>query len=292
MGLFKSVGKVVGAPFKALGLGLGDEQGAYNDQAELQKLLRSEGMNSREGMNHASQYIKDNVLTSGVYGDGGLQSQLGEEGRQLADSGFQLQKGDREAYGQASGDISRLFGQQEQQATQNLARRGLASASSGAAGAAFSGLQGNKNEMLASAQMDIAQKRMVDTQNRLQQNRTMQQNLATQGNRMAGEQYQRTADARSGRISELNALEASKSGVMKDQKAAVKPGLFSTIGQGLQAGIGQLATQAPGMLATGGMPTGMFSGGGASPIQNSTTGLKMDKAGGTTGYSNAYMNQK
>ena len=249
--------------WKSLGISTDDEQGAYNDQAELQGLLRSKDPNVDPiaGMNTATKYVQDNALTKGVFGEGGLQSQLGDEGRDLAGNGFQLQQRDREAYGQASGDISRLFGQQEQDASQALARRGLGSSSSGAAGAAFSGLAGNKNEMLAQAQTSIAQKRMADTQNRLVQNRNLQASLASQGNAMAGDQFGRQVQGRSNRIGELQGLEASKSGVMEAQKAAIKPGLFSTIGQGLQAGVGNLATQAPGMAATGGASAA--SGGGA-----------------------------
>jgi hypothetical protein len=261
---------VAGAKFigKKLGIGLEDEQGAYNDQAELQNFLRKtdDSVDPTKGMNMATDFVRNNALTKGVYGDGGLQSQLGAEGQELASRGFQLTQDDREAYGQASADVARMFGQQEQDAAKALARRGLGSASSGAAGAAFSGLAGNKNEMLAKAQMNIAQRRMDNTTQRLQQNRQLQASLAQDGNRMAQQQYGNQVGARQNRISELQGLEASKSGVMAAQQAAVKPGLFSTIGQGLQAGIGNLATQAPGMLVTGGLPFGGGGGGTGSAL--------------------------
>lgn len=261
-----------------LGIGLEDEQGAYNDQADLQGYLRSKDPNVDPitGMDTATKYVQGNALTKGVYGEGGLQSQLSglqsqllNEGKNLSDTGFGLSQGDREAYGQVSGDIARMFGQQENQTAQSLNRRGLGGASSGAAGAAFSGLSGNKNEMLARAQTDIAQKRMADTQNRLAQNRQfiaqnsqIQSQLANQGMGLAQNQFDNQLNARRNRINELSMLEGSKSGVLADQKAAVKPGLFSTIGQGLQAGIGNLATQAPGMLVTGGLPVSGGGGGG------------------------------
>jgi hypothetical protein len=276
----------------ALGLSLEDEQGAYVSPEQVQQgLYRSFANDYDNQMKLADKGVMESELTRGVYGSGGLQSQLGDEGRKLADSGFQLTQGDREAYGQTSGDISRLFGQQEQAASQSLARRGLASASSGAAGATFSGLAGNKNEMLAKAQTDIAQKRMVDTQNRLMQNRQLQNSLATQGAALAQNRYDTKGQ------SLLNSVNVEKIGTdqkrqaLADQEAAVRPGLFSTIGQGLQAGVGTLATQAPGMLATGGMPTGMFGGGAkqSSPLAAKNR-LGVDGAGGTTSYSSDYLN--
>jgi hypothetical protein len=285
--------EVARAAGKKLGLGMEDEQGAFATPEQQQQANYREFANRFDTeMNAADKGVQESALTRGVYGEGGLQSQLGDEGRQLADSGFQLQKGDREAYGQASGDISRLFGQQEQQATQNLARRGLASASSGAAGATFSGLQGNKNEMLASAQMDIAQKRMEDTQKRLVQNRQMQQQLATQGAALSQSRFQDKGDGLLNSVKVESQGNADKRQSLADQQAAVKPGLFSTIGQGLQGGLGTLASQAPGMLVTGGMPTGGLFGAAkkaVNPLANKNQ-YGVDGAGGTTSYSTSYLN--
>lgn len=243
-----------------LGIGLNDEQGAYltpeqKRQKEYQDFLSDYNTN-KVGAEHAVQY---GDFTSGLYDpETGLQQQVEKEGRDLAGKGFQLQQEDREAYGQASGDIARQFGQQEQDLSQSLARRGLASAGSGAAGAGFSGIQGNKNEMLAKAQMQIANQRMQNTQQRLQQNRQMQQSLASQGVGLRKGEFEEKRSALGGAAGIEQGLNEQNRQTMADQQAAVKPGLFSTIGQGLQAGIGTLATQAPGMLATGG-----FGGGGA-----------------------------
>lgn len=251
-------------------LGLEEKQGEFNDQQDLQSYLRTADPNVDPitGMDRATKYTQENALTKGVFGQGGVQSQLESEGKDLASRGFSLQKDDREAYGQTAGDISRLFGQQENQAAQSLARRGLGAGSSGAAGAMYSGLAGNKNEMLAKAQLNIAQKRMADTQQRLLQNRALQSQLAGQGSDLSNRQYQNQVEGRQRRIGELSALEASKSQVMGDKQAAFKEGgLLKGFGRGLQAGTSQLGAQLPGMLATGGMSAGagaLGSSGGSS----------------------------
>lgn len=268
-----------------LGIGLEDEQGAYNDQADLQAYLRStsDSVDPTKGMDMATKYVQGNDLTKGLFGEDGLQSQLATEGKNLASNGFSLTQGDREAYGQAAGDISRLAGQEEQGLMKSLQSRGLASAGSGAAGAGFSGVAGNKFERLAKAQSGLADRRMENAQNRLVQNRTMQSQLAGQGMSMAGNQFTNQVNARSNRIGELKGISDSQTEVLRAQQAAVKPGLFSTIGQGLQAGIGNLATQAPGMIATGGMPMGGAASAGAPAAGPGATSQFEQQ----NGYSNA-----
>ncbi len=234
-------GGPLGAAMKKLGLGLEDEQGDYAKTGDVQDFYR----NYDREMGLADKGVQNSALTRDVYGEGGLQGQLAKEQSQLANQGFQLTQDDRTAYGQAAGDIARQFGQQEQDLTSSLARRGLAGAASGAAGAAFSGLAGNKNEMLAKAQMDIAQKRYQDTQNRLQNVRNQMQSLAGQGSQLSRQRY---SDKGAG----LAAASDAQSKELANKQAALKPGLLSTIGQGLQAGIGTAAVQAPGALVTGG----------------------------------------
>lgn len=201
MGLFNKVlSPVTGAVNGVLSpLGLGGEQGEYYtpQQAQAAALAKfanadvSDSIEGVKGFKTAAHEVTANPAFAGMYGEGGLQSQLANEGNRLSSQGFSLQPQDYEAYGQTAGDVARLFGQQEQAATQSLARRGLASADSGAAGATFSGLSGNKNEMLAKAQMQIAQQRMQDTQNRLQQNRQLQLGLGQQMSKDIGDQYDR-----------------------------------------------------------------------------------------------------
>lgn len=248
----------------ALGINLDDEQGAYaTPEQKAAQAYRDFTSNYSGEMKDAEKGVQEGAFTKDLFGQGGLQSRMAQEGKDLESRGFQLTQGDREAYGQTAGDVSRLFGQQEQSAAASLARRGLGSGASGAAGATFSGIKGNKNEMLAQAQTQIAQKRMADTQQRLQANRAMQAQLADQG---VGFQRQRYGD-RERNVQNAYGMERDLNQenrqTLADQQAAVKPGLFSTIGQGLQRGIGQMAQAAPGMLA-GGMGGTAASGGSGS----------------------------
>lgn len=280
-------------PMKKLGLSLEDEQGEYATPEEAYKrALQRESADYAKGMAEAEKGVQESAFTKGIFGQGGMQERIGKEELDLANRGFQLSQEDREAYGQASGDISRLFGQQEQQATQNLARRGLASAGSGAAGAVFSGLAGNKNEQLGKMQMQIANQRMENTRQRLFQNRQMQQDLANQGANMAAARRQDKLAGLAGAAGVESQIYNEKRNMLADKEAAVRPGLFSTIGQGLQAGIGNLATQAPGMLATGGVPIGGGGGGMGSSAASYQRGLPQDRAGGTTSLSRDYLSMK
>jgi hypothetical protein len=243
---------------KQLGLNLEGEQGEYaTPQQQQQALYRAFANDYDNQMKQADQGVQNSDLTKGLYGAGGLQEQLGNENKQLSNQGFQLTDSDRTAYGQASGDIARQFGQQEQDVAKSLARRGLASAGSGAAGALYSGLAGNKNEMLAKSQMDIAQRRYEDTMNRLNNVRNQMQSLGLAGSQLAQQRY-----ATKGQ-SLMNAVDVEKLGneqnrqALEDKQNAYKPGLFETIGQSIQSGIGNMASQAPG-LAVGGLTGGKF----------------------------------
>lgn len=119
----------------------------------------------------AGAAVRSNPLLSGLYGAGGTMEQAQQEAGELQHKGFSLTNQDHEAYGQASDSLARLFGGQEADLSQSLANRGLGAGASGAAGAAFTGLQGNKNEQLAKAQMQIADARMQNATQRLSQTR-------------------------------------------------------------------------------------------------------------------------
>lgn len=278
---------------KKLGLTLDGEQGEYvTPEQHQQRLYRAFANDYDNQMNLADKGVQESAMTKNLYGQGGLNERLNSEEQKLASQGFQLTQDDREAYGQTAGDVSRLFGQQEQAATQNLARRGLASASSGASGAMFSGLAGNKNEMLAKAQTDIANKRMQNTLQRLQQTRNQMQTLGVQGADLARTRYQDKGQGLMNAVNVENLGNEQNRNALQDKNDAFKPGLLETIGNGLQTGIGNLASAAPGM-AVGGLGGGAASSGGAgqAPGGLSRTGMKQDRAGGTTGYSRAYMNE-
>jgi hypothetical protein len=143
------------------------------------------------GSRFATNEVQSNPILSQLFGKGGaLENAVGKE-QELQNRGFKLTDDDREAYGQASGDIARMFGESENNAAQSLAQRGLASAPSGAAGAMFSGLQGNKNEQLAKAQMSLANNRMQNTMQRIGQQQSFINSLGGQGQQAIQSQYGR-----------------------------------------------------------------------------------------------------
>lgn len=257
---------------KPLGLGLEGEQGEFATPEQAFKRAYEKAAADYTGeMGRAEKGVQESALTKDLFGQGGLQSQLAKEQQQLSGQGFALTPEDMTAYGQTSGDISRLFGQQEQGAAKALARRGLGSASSGAAGAMFSGLAGNKNEMLAKAQTDIAQRRYQDTANRLQNTRNMMQSLGGQGAGLARERYGDRMAGLAGASGSEGIRNAENARMLEDKKAAYNPGLLGTIGQGLQTGVGSLAAKAPGMLL-GGAAGGGAGGSALGGTQNTFAG--------------------
>lgn len=123
-----------------------------------------------------------NMLNQGE----GLQDQQQGVLNGLQNQGFNLTQGDNTLYGQEAGQIANQFGQQGNQAAQDLASRGLSS--SGAAGATFQGIAGNQNQMLANAQQQIAQQRFANTQNQIAQQQNFLGQLNGQNNTAASNQ--------------------------------------------------------------------------------------------------------
>lgn len=161
----KDVGNVYGSMPGLIGQGLGNASGAMTDMG-----FKSSYASPGEQLGAATGEIQNNPILGQMYGQGGLLSRtLGEE-QGLAGQGFQLTNDDKTAYGQASGDIARQFGESDQNLSQALSDRGLSN--SGVAGAAFTGSQGNKQEQLAKLQTNIAQNRMQMNQQRLQATRS------------------------------------------------------------------------------------------------------------------------
>ncbi len=227
-------------------------------KSELRDRMLTDGVT---GSKFAAEQIQNGALTKGLFGEGGLQDRLGAEEQDLASRGYQLKPEDREAYGQAAGDISRQFGQQEQDAAKALARRGLGGGSSGAAGATFSGLAGNKNEMLAKAQTDIAQKRMADTTQRLQQTRNLMGSLGTQGAALQDAQFQRQlTGVKNNQQNLTNAAQLNTAAntannnanlaSMEDKRGAKGKTLLEGFGQGLFSSSQQVGA-APGTFVSG-----------------------------------------
>lgn len=216
------------------------------------------------GSRYATEQVQNNPIEGQLFGQNGLfGKEIGKE-QDLQNQGFQLQPQDVEAYGQASGNISRLFGQQGQQASQDLASRGLAAGPSGAAGAEFSGLAGNKNEMLGQAQMQIANQRMQNTMQRIGQQQNFINSLGAQGANDIQQQYGRqlagaqnsqgnlenAANAQNARNAGANAAGLAS---MEDKRNSAGKTLGGALGAGIYNGV------SGGM---GNFTSGLFGGGG------------------------------
>lgn len=161
-------------------------------QVESNPLFQSTFNNANQSIGQGNQLVNqgNQLFNSDVNQLGQNQGYLDtaqNKEQDLQNQGFKLQPQDIEAYGQASGDISRMFGAQGNQAANDLAMRGLSSAPSGAAGATFSGLAGNQNEMLAKAQMDIANQRMQNTMQRIGQQQNFVNSLQGNQNNLRGQ---------------------------------------------------------------------------------------------------------
>jgi hypothetical protein len=216
----------------------------------------------------ASQQVRTDPLSSGMFGDdGSLERAIAEE-RELAERGYSLQPEDYEAYGQASGDIARMFGQSEQSLAQALADRGLATADSGVARSEFSGLYGNKNEQLAGLQRQIANDRMEKNLQRLAQTRDFTARLGALGQDALNSAYSRNlsgaqqrtntfAQAADADIGKYNAEQGAMQAAMESKLANKEMGLGDALTKGIFSGVQGAAS---GIIGAGGnkVATGMF----------------------------------
>lgn len=255
---------------------------------------------SDTGSKAATENVQGNSLLMG--GLNAMKGQLGtgqglQEGQTgilngLQSQGYQLTPGDRNLYGQASGDIARQFGQQGNQAAASLASRGLSN--SGAAGATFSGLAGNQNEMLAKAQQQIMQQRFQNTIQQIGQQQNFINSLNSQNNQAAGNyhnaaagdiqnQYQRQlagAQNTAGQLSQ--AAQNTTQGNSANNAANLQQ--YNTLMNNTPMNIGDFITAGAGQglqsgLANGPMAAyGMGGGGGSAP--NPVTGPGAKKLGG------------
>jgi hypothetical protein len=153
-GFLSSAGNTIGDIFGMNGKSRINPQTGNAGNDALNKMLSEPGGGSEQ----ATKDFQNNPLMSQVYGGNKLGDQMGRL-TGMQDQKDQLTSGDQSMYGQMSGDIARQFGQQGANASASLAQRGLGAGPSGAAGATFSGLAGNQNEMLAKAQQNIMQQR-------------------------------------------------------------------------------------------------------------------------------------
>ncbi len=180
------------------------DMGAGGNAGLNQQMQNALATGPTTGSRYATEQVGDNAILGGLYGQGGQLSQAEGKLTDLQNQGFNLTPGDQTMYGQMSGDIARQFGNQGNQATQNLASRGLSS--SGAAGAAFSGLAGNQNEQLANAQQQIAQQRYQNTMGQIGQYQNFVNSMGVNAGNAINQQYGRQ---QSGVNTQMGGLEAA-----------------------------------------------------------------------------------
>lgn len=220
------------------------------------------------GSKMATDQVQSNPILGQLFGNGGELSNSVNTEQNLQNQGYSLQPQDISAYGQASGNIARMFGQSENSAAQSLADRGLSQGPNGATGATFSGLQGNKNEMLSQAQTNIANARMQNTMQRIGQQQQFISQLGNQANTAINDQYgrnitgvkteqgdlQNTANLQ---VAQNNGENSANLASMQDQRGAQGKTLFNALGSGLYSGVAGVASKAPAMAAGG--PAGAAS---------------------------------
>jgi hypothetical protein len=143
------------------------------------------------GTRFATEQVQNNEILGSLFGKEGQLNKQSDILDKLQNQGFELTPEDRTAYGQTSGDIARLFGQQGNQIAADLSARGLSSGPTGAASAMFSGLAGNRNEMLAKAQQNIMQQRYQNTMQQIGQQQNFISQLGAQGANAINQQYGR-----------------------------------------------------------------------------------------------------
>lgn len=155
----------------------------------------------------AAQQVQSNPILAGLFGKGGtLEQTIGQE-KDLANRGFSLQPEDHEAYGQASDQLARQFGASEGNLASALAARGLSASPMAAQG--FSGMEGNKNEQLARAQLNIANNRMNMNMQRLGQMQNFLSQMGQQGANAIQQQYGRQMGSEQQNFNEQQAKNAA-----------------------------------------------------------------------------------
>lgn len=161
-----------------------------DERAEMGNALAT---GATTGSKFATDQVNSNSILGGLYGSS-PSSQLSQaEDRQnyLTNNGYSLTKEDNDALGQASGNIARQYGTQENSLAQALANHGMSAAPSGAAAIQFTGLQGNKNEALANMQNQIAQERLNFNRQAIADNANFLSSLGGQAANAIQRQYQR-----------------------------------------------------------------------------------------------------
>jgi hypothetical protein len=167
---------------------LGKYSGNAGQETEAANALAT---NPLTGSLFAAKQVQSDPILGGLFGQGGQLQNSENQLNTLENQGFNLTQGDNTLYGQEAGQIANQFANQGNQAASDLANRGMSA--SGAAGAAFSGIAGNQNQMLANAQLAIGQQRFTNVQNQIAQQSQIMENLGQQGQTAINNAYARNS---------------------------------------------------------------------------------------------------
>lgn len=259
-----SLKKAFGGIGNFLGIGGGKQGEYFTPQQQQQNALFD---------------FTNKVDNDALYKKGGLYDTLGSD---LQRDGSKFTANDYEVFGQTAGDIARRAGQEERGLMQMAQQRGLSSAPSGALGLGFSGISGNKLERLASAQTQLAQRRMDTNMQRLNQ-------LSGLRAQRQGELQNAAATQQNANVQNLASLEDKRNNKSQGLLQGFGQGLFSSAQQtGAAPGtfVSSLAGGSGRAMSGGGLMSG---GGGSSPfaaqgIPSASSGYFGDSGGGYGGY--------
>ncbi len=261
-------------------------QQALQQAGGIQGGMNALASNGVTGSEMAANEVQNGGLTSGLFGQGGIQDQSQAQSGNLAnnlqqdrqalsgnDQSYGLNSQDLAAYGQASGNIANQYGAAGNNLAQSLASRGLGAAGSGVAAQSFSTLGGSQNEQLAQAQQQIAQNRIQTAQNLAQfrtqadvqqqaQNNQLMQGLGQLGQSAQQNQYGRQLAGSEDQYNQLAGTAAAgmqNQGLQQNiansqfaqQQATKTPDLGDALSQGFVSGAGSSAQQVAASPGTG-----------------------------------------
>ncbi len=253
------VAGLLGGAFSNQKEGATDAGNAYGSVLDKFGGLGGLGNAMAQGLNNqtpgpqgsATANIQNDPILSGTYGQGGTLDQTRAQETQQANQPWALTDEDKSAYGQASGNIARQFGQNDQSLSQSLSDRGLSD--SGVAGAAFSGAQGNKNEQLAGLQTQIANNRQQMNMQRLGQTQNFLSQLGQGANTALNNENSRMLNANAQSNQAYKDKFNMAQGLLGNYQNQQNTGLEQQQGTAHGSTLGNMAS---------GMAQGMMSGGG------------------------------
>lgn len=253
--------------------------GSYADPGQQQQAQNMLALGPQSSLRYATDQIQSNPLMAQTFGPQGTLSRTTQEEQDLSQRGYSLKPEDYEAYGQASGNIARMFGGAQQGLAQSLSDRGMGT--SGIGNQAFMSNQGSQLEQLGQLQSHIAQQRMNMNMQRLGQTRQFLGQLTGQAQGAVQNQFGREMSGVQNQQDQLNnggvarqQQQSNQANQRFNQQQATKPVTFgdSLASLGYSAGSGGLFSRF--MSGSGGNPTDttkQAEGGGGEEVGDTSS---------------------